>query len=194
MKLSKETITLISDEDTIPIRCSLDSASAHRSLLEQEPMIANGNPVDMCKWFAFPMFDINSNFGFGEDMGYYDWVKFVIDYFYAATLLHQCHKFWPLNRLLALLIPPSTRKMQISHNEASLKGIRNRMAVDTDRHDFMHHFQKQAIKEGLPIKMIETQGAVVILADSETSSVAETAAIYHILTHLDIYKKLREEI
>ncbi|KAI0109794.1 cytochrome P450 [Daldinia grandis] len=215
MTLGKDTIALVSDEDAIPIRRSLNSAFAHRSLLEQEPMIqehisqlmaqferhsANGNPVDVREWFTFSMFDINSDFGFGENMGcvrngiYHDWVKFVTDYFYVATLLHQCHKFWPLNRLLALLIPPSTRKMQTSHNNASLKRVRDRMAMDTDRHDFMHYFQKQANKEGLPIKTIEAQATVVILAGSETSSVAETAVIYHVLTHPNIYEKLREEV
>ncbi|KAI0001226.1 cytochrome P450 [Xylariaceae sp. FL0662B] len=215
MMLGKETITLASDKDAIPIRRSLNSAFSHRSLFEQEPMMqehishlmaqfakhsVNGRPIDAREWFTFSMFDINSDFGFGEDMGcvkggvYHDWVKFVIDYFYAATFLHQCHKFWPLNRLLALCIPTSTRKMQLKHNEASLRRVRARMAMDMHRHDFMHYFLKQAHKEQLPTKTIEAQATVVILAGSETSSVAETAALYHILTHPDVHKKLQEEI
>ncbi|KUI72798.1 Isotrichodermin C-15 hydroxylase [Cytospora mali] len=215
MMLGKETITLASDKDAIPIRRSLNAAFAHRSLLEQEPMLQEhvsrlmeqfekqsigGNPVDVRKWFTFSMFDINSDFAFGEDMGcvttgvYHDWVKFVIDYFYAATLLHQCHKFWPLNRLLAFCIPPSTRKMQSSHTEASLRRVRKRMAQETDRHDFMHFFLRQAEKEQLPTKTIEAQATVVILAGSETSSVAETAAVYFMLTHPHIYEKLRADV
>jgi aspirochlorine biosynthesis cytochrome P450 monooxygenase len=215
MMLGKETITLASDDDAIPIRRSLNSAFAHRSLAEQESMMQehvarlmaqfekrsiDRRPIDIREWFTFSMFDINSDFGFGEDMGcvkggiYHDWVKFVIDYFFAATLLHQCHKFWPLNRLLALCIPPSTRKMQANHNEASLNRVRKRMSTVTDRHDFMYYFLKQANKENLSIKTIESQATVVILAGSETSSVAETAAVYHILTHPDIHKKLQEEI
>ncbi|TGO17744.1 hypothetical protein BTUL_0015g00800 [Botrytis tulipae] len=215
MMLGRQTITLASDEEAIPIRRSLNSAFSHRSLLEQEPMMqqhigrlmeqfekqsAHSRSVDVRKWFTFSMFDINSDFGFGEDMGcvengvYHDWVKFVMDYFYAATLLHQCHKFWPLSRLLALCIPESTRKMQVNHNDASLKRVRKRIGTDTDRHDFMHYFLKQAKKEQLSNEVIEAQATVVILAGSETSSVAETAAVYHILTHPDIYKKLRKEI
>ncbi|KAI1108084.1 cytochrome P450 [Nemania sp. NC0429] len=215
MMLGKETITLASDDDAIPIRRSLNNAFAHRSLLEQEAMMqehisklmdqfekqgAEGRPIDVRKWFTFSMFDINSDFVFGEDMGcvqsgvYHDWVKFVIDYFYAATLLHQCHKFWPLNRLLALLIPSSTRQMQINHNETSLRRVRARIASDTSRHDFMHFFLSQAKKENLTEKIIEAQATVVILAGSETSSVAETAAIYHILRHPEVYHKLTAEI
>lgn len=215
MMLGKETITLANDKDAIPIRRSLNSAFAHRSLLEQEPMLQahigrlmaqfekyslGGRPVDVREWFTFSMFDINSDFGFGEDMGcvrtgvYHDWVKFVIDYFYAATLLHQCHKFWPINRLLALCISPSTRKMQANHHQASLQRVRKRMAQDTDRHDFMHYFLRQAKKEQLPTEVMEAQATVVILAGSETSSVAETAAVYHMLTHPSIYEKLQAEI
>ncbi|EMR70851.1 putative cytochrome p450 monooxygenase protein [Eutypa lata UCREL1] len=216
MLLGKETITLASDEDAIPIRRSLNSAFSHRALLEQEPMMqahigrlmaqfekhgaGEQQPVDVREWFTFSMFDINSDFGFGEDMGcvqsgvYHDWVKFVVNYFYAAVLLHQCHKFWPLNRLLALCIPSSIRKMQVNHNEASLKRVRKRMTTDTDRHDFMYYFLKQATKEQLPVKTIEAQATVVILAGSETSAVAQTAAVYHILTHQDIHEKLEQEV
>ncbi|GAP87966.1 putative cytochrome P450 [Rosellinia necatrix] len=217
MMLGKSTITLASDEDAIPIRRALNSAFAHRSLLEQEGMMqehivrlmakieklgADGvsGTVDIRKWFTFSMFDINSDFGFGEDMGcvrsgmYHDWVKFVLDYFYAATLLHQCHKFWPLNRVLALCIPPSTRQMQIRHNEASLKRVRARIAKHTDRRDFMHYFLGQAHREGLSTETIEAQATVVILAGSETSSVAETAIVYHVLAHPEIHSKLRTEI
>ncbi|KAI1384971.1 cytochrome P450 [Hypoxylon trugodes] len=215
MMLGKDTITLVSDDDAIPIRRSLNSAFSHRSLLEQEPMIqehiaglmaqfekhsANKHPIDVREWFTFSMFDINSDFGFGEDMGcvrtgvYHEWVKFVIDYFYAATLLHQCHKFWPLNRLLALCIPPSTREMQANHHEASLQRVQKRMAMDTDRHDFMYYFLQQAKKENLSTETIEAQATVLILAGSETSSVAQTAAVYHILMHPEIHEKLRDDI
>lgn len=215
MMLGKETITLANDEDAIPIRRSLNSAFSHRSLLEQEPMMqehvsrlmtqfdkksTDKRPVDVREWFTFSMFDINSDFGFGEDMScvengiYHEWVKFVIDFFYAATLLHQCHKFWPLNRFLALCIPSSTRKMQVKHHQASLKRVRKRITMHTDRHDFMYYFLAQAKKEHLPMNIIEAQATVVILAGSETSSVAETAALYHVLTHPDIHKKLQEEI
>lgn len=84
--------------------------------------------------------------------------------------------------------------MQVNHTEASLERVRKRTATDTDRYDFMHYFLKQANKEQLPTKTIEAQASVVILAGSETSSVAETAAVYHISTHPDVYKKLQKEI
>ncbi|KEY71601.1 hypothetical protein S7711_06062 [Stachybotrys chartarum IBT 7711] len=163
-----------------------------RSLLEQEAMTQ--------EHVGRLMEHFENDFGFGEDMGcvktgvYHDWVKFVIDYFFAATLPHQRHKLWPLNRLLALCITASTRRMQAQHNEASWERVRRRMAADKERHDFMYCFLRQAHKEKLVTKTIEAQASVVILAGSETSSVAETAAIYEVLTRPDVYKRLNQEI
>jgi hypothetical protein len=88
--LGKETITLASDEDAIPIRRCLNSAFSHRALLEQEPMMqehvgrlmsqfdrlsATGAAIDVREWFTFSMFDMNSNFAFGEDMGWREDVR-----------------------------------------------------------------------------------------------------------------------
>jgi cytochrome P450 len=53
---------------------------------------------------------------------------------------------------------------------------------------------KQANNERLLIKTVEAHATVVILAGSETSSVAETAATSHILTHPQIYKTLQNKI
>lgn len=39
--------------------------------------------------------------------------------------------------------------MQVQHNDVSLKRVRKRMAIDTDRHDFMHYFLKRAKTEQL---------------------------------------------
>lgn len=56
------------------------------------------------------------------------------------------------------------------------------------------YFLKQGTTEKLPTNIIEAQATIVILAGSETSSVAETAAVYHMSAHPDIYKKLQAEI
>lgn len=59
---------------------------------------------------------------------------------------------------------------------------------------YMHYFLKQATKDRLPMKVIEAQATVLILAGSETSSVAETAAVYHILANPSIHRTLQKEI
>ena len=220
MVLDKDTITMASDDDAVPIRKAMNPAFSHKALLEQEPMIQSHIQrlmmqltknsydhrrnehcsVDLRKWVVFSMFDINSDFAFGEDMGcvasgsFHEWVQFVIDYFYAATLFHQCYKFPPLNRLLALCIPKSIREQHRRHNEASLQRVRSRMNKTIHRRDFMYHFMQYAEKEGLSARTIEAQASVVILAGSETSSVALTAAVFHILSNSHVYERLCKEI
>lgn len=215
MLLDKKTLTLASDDNAIPIRRAMNPAFSRKALLEQEPMFQRHvdglmvqlakesreqGSVDIRKWFTFAMFDILSDFVFGEDLGcvksgtFHEWVQFVVDFFYAATLLHQCHKFWPLNRLLASLIPPSVRDRKERHNEASLQRVRRRINTPTKRPDFMFHFLRNAEKEQLSMPVIEAQATVVILAGSESTAVALTAAAYRILSNREVYKKLRNEI
>lgn len=45
----------------------------------------------------------------------------------------------------------------------------------------------------LPTRIIEAQASVVVLAGSETSSVALTAAVYYILHSLHVYESLFKE-
>ena len=215
MLLEKETITISSDEDAAPIRRSMNAAFSPSALLESEPMLrehtlrlmaqlaatadTHGH-VDVQAWFTFSMFDITSDFGFGDDLGcvrrgaYHEWVEFVLEFFYAATLLHQCHKFWPLNRLLAACIPPAVRAKKRQHSAASVQRVRRRMNMATDRSDFMSHFLRQARKEQLSTPVIEAQASVVILAGSETSAVALTAATYQILADPAVHAQLRDEV
>jgi cytochrome P450 len=215
MLLARETISMASDRDAVPIRRAMNTAFSHKALLEQEPMLQthvqrlisrmsqsrdDNGAVDLRKWFTYSIFDINSDFAFGEDMGcvasgaLHDWAQFVVDFFYAATLLHQCHKFKPLNRLLALCIPRSVRERQKRHHEASLQRVHRRMSTDVERPDFMHYFVQNARKEELSEPVIEAQASVIILAGSETTSVALTAAAYFVLSHPHVYEKLCKEI
>jgi cytochrome P450 len=125
---------------------------------------------------------------------FHEWVQFVVEFFYAATLIHQCYKFAPLNKLLALCIPRSTKERQVKHHKASLMRVRRRMAKKTERMDFMHHFVKSAEKESLSLPVIEAQASVVILAGSETTAVAVTGAIYYVLSNATIHEKLKKDV
>ena len=109
MLLDKKTLTLASDDNAISIRRAINPVFSRKALLEQEPMFQRyidglmvqlakesreQGSVDIRKWFIFAMFNILSDFVFGEDLGcvrsgiFHEWVQFVVDFFYAATLLH----------------------------------------------------------------------------------------------------------
>ena len=206
---------MASDIDAAPIRRAINPAFSQKALLEQEPMLQGHidrliaqlarisheqGSVDMHKWLNFFVFDITSDFVFGEDLGcvrkgiYHEWAQFVVEYFYATTVIHQCQKFWPLSRLLAALIPRTVKVRKERHSEASLERVRRRINTPMDRPDFMFHFLRHAEKEKLSMPVIEAQATIIILAGSETTATALTAATYHILSNHDVYEKLCNEI
>ncbi|KAI4131925.1 MAG: hypothetical protein LQ338_001007 [Usnochroma carphineum] len=156
--------------------------------------------VDVRKWFNFYFFDILSDFAFGEDLGcvrdgiFHEWAQVGVDYFYAATFVHQCHRFWPLNRVLALLIPPLVRDRKKRHSKVSLERVRRRIHSSPDRPDSMFYFLQQAEKEKLSKPVIEAQASILILAGSETSGVAFTAAVYYVVGNDNVYRRLCKEV
>lgn len=215
MLLDREAVVMSSHDAARPIRKAMNPAFSHKALLELEPMLRDHigcliaqlvktsqrqGSVDMSTWSKLSMFDIFSDFVFGEDLGcvrdgiYHEWAQVLVDFTYAATLLHQCHKFWPLNKVLALLIPSSVRARKQRHSEASLERIRRRIHSPTDRPDFMFYFLRQAEKEQLSKKVIEAQASVIIAAGSESSAVALTAAVYYMTSNDDVYRRLCEEV
>ena len=217
MWLDKKTVSMASDEDAAVIRRAINPAFSQRALLEFEPMLrdhvdrliaqltktsSQQASVDVCKWFTFSMFDIAGDFAFGEDLGcvrqgaYHEWVELVVEFFYAGTVMYQCHKFWPLNRILAALIPSSVISKKQRHDEASLLRVRRRMntSTDSERSDFMYHFLRHAEKEQLSTPVIEAQSAIIIAAGSETTAVTLISSLYYALTSIDVHRKLRSEV
>jgi aspirochlorine biosynthesis cytochrome P450 monooxygenase len=124
---------------------------------------------------------------------FYEWVQFVVDFFYGATLLHQCHKFKPLNRLLVFCIPRSVRNRQKRHNESSLQRVHRRLSTAVERPDFMYYFSRHARKEGLSQPVIEAQASIFILIGSEITSVALTLAVYYFLSNPQLCERLCRE-
>ena len=204
MMLDRRTLTISSGEEAVPIRRAMNPAFSPKALAELEPMFQSHanllveqlakksteqSSLDLRMWLTCSLFDITSDFAFGEDLGcvrvgkYHEWAQLVVSFFYAATFLHQCHKFWPLSRLLAILMALSVREKKKRHEEASLQRVRRRINTHTERHDLMSHFLHCAEKEGLDQSVVEAQATVVILAGSKTTATALVAAVYYILAN-----------
>ncbi len=156
--------------------------------------------VDPRGWYNFTTFDVIGDLAFGEGFGclqsgsYHIWVRFVLDFLYATTLLHVCHKFYPLNWVLTLMLPTSVMNKRERHSEMSLEKVRQRMETGSDRPDYISHLLKGSKSEKLTIPEIEAQASVIILAGSETASVGLAAATYHLLKTSNTLDKLVQEI
>lgn len=62
-----------------------------------------------------------------------------------------------------------------------------------DRPDLMDYLLWQAEKEQLSKKVIEAQASVIIAAGSNSSAVALTATVYHVINNDDVYRRLCAE-
>ncbi|OQE31460.1 hypothetical protein PENSTE_c001G05277 [Penicillium steckii] len=138
MLVDKKTLTMADTENHARLRKAMNPAFSPRALALQEPILqknvnlfmhqlqklaTQGQQLDLRLWYNYITFDLIGDLAFGESFGcletsaYHEWVQFVVDYFYIATLLQVVHRFRPLNKLLAALIPSSLTKQKEDHNK-----------------------------------------------------------------------------
>jgi hypothetical protein len=119
-----------------------------------EKQSQKGLEIDLRLWYNYTTFDLIGDLAFGESFNClasstcHEWVQFVLDYFYVASLLQVVHRFRPLNKLLAILLPPSLIKKKETHSRIALEKFRRRVQRNTEKPDFISHMLK-AINTGL---------------------------------------------
>ncbi|KAK2600174.1 hypothetical protein QQS21_005119 [Conoideocrella luteorostrata] len=217
MLLHPQTITMADDIDHNRIRRSLNPAFSSQALLEQEPILQqnvsllmdklqehaeHGYPLDLRAWYNYTTFDLIGDLAFGETFGclatsrFHEWAQMVLDYFFVATLLHVVHRLYPLNKLFAFLLPPSVMKKKKQHSQMAIDKVRKR----TDplnavmRRDFIHYLLQSVDSCSITQDELESQASVLILAGSETTSIALTYATFFLTQHPEILEKLRVEL
>ncbi|OOQ84417.1 sterigmatocystin biosynthesis P450 monooxygenase stcL [Penicillium brasilianum] len=209
------TLTMADDTNHIRLRKSMNGAFAPRALAEQEPILTENVDLFMDKleeraqqrletdlrlWYNYATFDLIGDFAFGESFRclesskYHEWVQFVLDHFYVATLLQVVHRFRPLNKLLAMLLPASLIQKKEAHHRMALDKVRRRVQKDTQRPDFISHVLKALDTGMITIDELENQASIIILAGSETTAVALTFATYFLLVNPHIMDCLLEEL
>ena len=170
-------------------------------LLKQlQRLSLQGLPVDLRLWYNYVTFDMIGDLAFGESFGcverstYNDWVSFVLDHFYTSTLLQVVHRFRPLNRLLAAMIPSSLAKKKMKHEEMALEKMRWRIQRGTERPDFMHPLIEARRNGAISVDELEQQASILILAGSETTAVALTSATSLLLQNPAVLAELTKEL
>jgi cytochrome P450 len=209
-------MTMMSDTDHARLRRALSPAFSSRALLEQEPILqANidllmkqlqaraeqGLSSDIRAWYNYTTFDVIGDLAFGESFGclvassFHEWVQMVLDHFYMSTLLHLVHRFSPLHKILAQFLPASLMEKRKRHSDMALEKVHRRTKqTSIERKDFIGHLIK-AVEEGtISSSELDNQATILILAGSETTSVALTFSTYFLMTHRDVMGKLQQEL
>ncbi|KAL4781971.1 cytochrome P450 [Aspergillus varians] len=215
MLVSPQTITMANDENHARLRRSMAPGFSPRALRDQEPIIqknvnlliaqlekraAQGLLTDLRDWYNFATFDLIGDLAFGESFGSletsraHDWVGFVLEHFYVSSLLQVVHRFRPLNRMIACLIPKSSMERRETHDRLTKEKVTKRFGMAVERPDFTHHMLQAAERGDITVQEVEKQASILILAGSETTAVTLSFVTYLLIQDQRVQEKLRREI
>ena len=123
--------------------------------------------VDLRNFLNSTTFYVIGDLAFGGGFGclksssYHVWVRMVLNFFNTTIILHVCHKSYPLDRDLTLIIPTSVTNKKDCHTKMSLEKVRQRMGTGSDRLDYISYLVKGSKSETLTIPEIKTQASLL---------------------------------
>uniref|UniRef100_A0A8H7N2U8 Uncharacterized protein n=1 Tax=Bionectria ochroleuca TaxID=29856 RepID=A0A8H7N2U8_BIOOC len=204
------TITMANDADHARQRRALSHAFSTKALLEQESLITSyidalrdvanqhareGRVCNLADWLSYTTFDIIGHLSLGEPFGCLAssdlrfWVGLISESIKAGAVEQAARRLaitgsWMQKLLLRLLAPPELRQQRVRHLEYSREKILKRIAAPGGD------------KENLNQDEIIVNGALFIIAGSETTGSFMTGLFNHLLRpeNRRAYEKLRDEI
>lgn len=159
----------------------------------------------MVNWLNFTTFDIIGDLAFGEPFGclelgaFHSWVALIYETVKVGALEQATRRFAPagtwLQSQLVNMIPKHVRQRRRDHLVFSKEKVMRRLADETTQHkDFIHYIVKQREKHDLQDNEIVLNGALFIVAGSETTANLLSGLIARLLWNPDKYEKLVTEI
>jgi cytochrome P450 len=216
------TITMAGDADHARQRRALSHAFSTKALLEQEYIVKsyidvfskkmnefskNGTPVDVTAWFAYTTFDIIGDMALGEPFGcltsddFHFWVPLISESIKAGAIEQATRRMAVTDslfqKMLLWCIPERIRGTRRNHLDYSKEKILKRMQqTDNEHKDFLYYLMKQQDKEALNLNEVIVNGALFIIAGTETTAGFLTGLFSHLLLpeNKSILQKLIHEI
>lgn len=156
--------------------------------------------VDILRWYNWTTFDLTGDLTFGQSFGclenadYHPWISLIFNSLKIVPLLTICQRSPTLFKLLEVFIPASLRQQRIDHHQFSVKRTNDRLAIDTDRPDFITQIQQGVREKGVSLEEIQSNSAVLLVAGSETTASLLSGTTFHLLMNPDKLEKLVHEI
>ncbi|KAK5992000.1 Trichothecene C-15 hydroxylase [Cladobotryum mycophilum] len=199
-------------------RRSLANGFSHQAMIDQQPIIkgyvdklidrlkevsAGGTQkLDIVRWFNYATFDIIGDLSFGEPFGcleksdYHPWVSLVfnsVKNIAFQSVIKKYHNYsWILNRLL---MPKDLAPKYAEHRQLSAAKLHKRLSADTDRPDFVASMStKRGSLDELTPEEMSSHASLLIIAGSETTATALSAAAYYLALNPRVMAKLNEEV
>ncbi|KAF2646386.1 pisatin demethylase [Massarina eburnea CBS 473.64] len=216
------TITMANDTDHARQRRALSHAFSTKALLEQEYIVMNyvnifsqkmrdfakgDGIVDVTNWFAYTTFDVIGDMALGEPFGcltsegFRFWVPLISESIKAGAIEQATRRMAetgsPLQRFLQWCIPARIGKTRQHHLDYSREKILKRMEqTQSDHRDFLYYVMKQQDKGDLNLNEVIVNGALFIIAGTETTAGFLTG-LFNLITrkeHRHVLDRLTQEI
>lgn len=221
-------VTAIDDTVHARHRKLLSYAFSERAILQQESIIMNyvdlfvsqlkkqtqGNvaKVDIKSWFNFTTFDITGDLMFGEsfhcldDSKLHPWIELVFQSIKVLVYLGAINSFPWVATALDRLVPKSVKQMALDHFNLGAQKVDQRLAMQTERSDFMTLMLKNGVSEAkgqvapsekemiLTRSELHSNAYILIVAGSETSATLLSGAIYYLCRNPATLSRLVREV
>ncbi|KAI4864002.1 cytochrome P450 [Hypoxylon rubiginosum] len=205
-------------EEHTRVRRVLSHAFSAQAMLNQEPIIKmyvdqlfeqlhkecrNGTrPLNMVEWFNFTTFDVIGDLAFGEPFGclenstYHPWVALVFAGMKNLSWAQNLARYPLIAPLLQFLMPKGLSTKWAEHQQLSEAKVRKRLALPTERPDFMDAMlqKRGANQRDLTFEELVSNASVLIIAGSETTATLLAAATYFLTTNPYTLTKLTQEV
>ncbi|UKZ89631.1 uncharacterized protein TrAFT101_004675 [Trichoderma asperellum] len=208
-------------EDHTRYRRSLAHGFSHQAMLDQEPIIGayvdqlmdrlkrdcgNGTQqIDMVRWFNFTTFDIIGDLSFGESFdclnnsNYHPWVQLIFQsiknlVFMAAIRYFQLSPKFITTFLNKFALPSDIAGRFAENFRLSAMKVQKRLDSGSDRPDFMASMTAKRNGSALSFEELTSNAVILIIAGSETTATALSAAAYYLGLYPEIQAKLAQEV
>lgn len=203
------------DADHTRMRRLIAHAFSDKALRAQEPIMQNysnllmtrldevakaGNSTNIKQWFHWTLFDLFGDLCYGESFGClregksHPWIDIIGESIQAFAYIGLARRIPGLQKLMLRMMPKKKIEQAEWHTKFSSDLADKRMAMVTDRPDFMSFILKYNDEKGLSVPEIRSNSNVLIPGGSETTGTFLTGTTWHLLKNPMIYKTLVEEI
>jgi len=204
-----------SDADHTRMRRLISHAFSDKALREQEPIMQSysnllisrlheraktGSVVNIKTWYHWTLFDLFGDLCYGESFGClrdsksHPWIDIIGESIQAFYYIGLARRIPGLQRLMFWMMPKKKIEQAAWHSRFSSDLADKRMAMVTDRPDFMSYILKYNDEKGLTVPEIRSNSNVLIPGGSETTGTFLTGTTWHLLKNPKVYKTLVEEI
>ncbi|KAH7148170.1 cytochrome P450 ClCP1 [Dactylonectria macrodidyma] len=162
---------------------------------------SNREVVDMHGWLNWTTFDLMGSLSFGEDFGclnnqqFHPWVKIIFDMVRATAMMGAIRRYPGAQKLIELLVPAAQKELQVKHQKMTDEKVARRLAMTTDRPDFMTCLLKNKDKqEALSDAELSSGMFATIVAGSETTATALSATLNLLARNPYKMRKIQNEV